>query len=393
MASGQFTREPENFNDITEEICFFISQRPDHFKAQLLTEINDTNKILELRSKLHSGDFDQAKVYIEECESESNPEIRAEALLGKSRLLCYEGLWQDCLLVAEEGLKLNPIMLTKLSLLQCQAIALFELGIIESALKNCNLILSQKKLYPEAVAVRYSNFLKLRCLIHLKKESEVKPELDTLWSLLAENKELDLDFLLCLLRVEIDLNRKLQLPIANLALFSFKVAQALGDPLYEGLALLDLLSSNSDSTEIEKELAPYREKFNKIDRLFQYYSSKDPQCLTSRSLVATSFENHSLNLSSNSKFFIYSARGLIFNLGAPKATQLPENIDWVIFKDLMKDGFVSRSDMFEKLWKQKYFYDKHDGVLRTFLHRLKKTSSIPIESEKGIITLKDTLFI
>ncbi|MEM7646637.1 MAG: hypothetical protein AAF203_07000, partial [Pseudomonadota bacterium] len=270
-----------------EKICFYTSHGSKGDQALYLIQKNGNEDLLSLRTYVNTGHFKKAKALLENETQSKDSEVQAEYLLQKARLHGFEEDWRGCVEFCEQGLALRPMEITQLSFLQCRAMAFYELGFIGNALYECNLILSQEKLYPESMAVRYAWPLKIKCHLAQGNLEVSRPILHRLWSDFFK-KGYELDSLLTLLRLEIDFCRAEKRPIDGLAKASFAVAKLLGDRLYEAMSLFDLQSAHSvENQSLKAQLDLYAGEFKKIKSWRNQICDRKPQFTSVERILRT----------------------------------------------------------------------------------------------------------
>ncbi len=395
LASQPVGSPPPTGDQSLQQICFYTSIDLDSARATIAaTPSLPDSQILNLRVLTIRGEFQAAKKILQKSNQINDKATRAEFLLAQAMVVGHEGQWADVVSVCENGLHLEPVLITRLSLLQCRAMALFELGHYDSALKDCEAILSQEMIYPSAVPVRYAKVLKVRALLGLNRVQDAGVAMNERWLQLESESFLNLDELLTLLRLEIDFNRSKSLPIRDLAMSCIEVCDYLGDPLYRALAEVDLYTTFKRAPQwLTDSLNKSGERFVKVQSFLQEYECGEASTASSRQILRTIKESDNLPATKRRPQFIFKAsRGVVFNLANRTTHYLPKTTDWERFSKLVKGKTLSKEDFFREFWDQKYFYQKHDGVIRAFLFRLKKKTGIKAESHRGHISFPQVAF-
>ncbi len=395
LASQPVGSLPPTSDQSLQQICFYTSIELDSARATIAaTPSRPDAQILDLRVLTIRGEFQAAKKILQKSKQINDKATRAEFLLAQAMVVGHEGQWADVVSVCEMGLRLEPVLITRLSLLQCRAMALFEMGHYDSALKDCEAILSQEMIYPSGVPVRYAKVLKVRVLLGLNRVQDAEVAMNERWLQLESEAFLNLDELLTLLRLEIDFHRSKGLPIRDLALSCIQVCDDLGDPLYRALAEVDLYATFQRPPQwLTDSLKNSRERFVKVEGFLKEYQRGEASTSSSRQVLKTVKESDDFPERTRRPQFIFKAsRGVVFNLPNRTTHYLPKTTDWERFSELVKGKTLTKEDFFSEFWDQKYFYQKHDGVIRAFLFRLKKKTGIKAESHRGHISFPHVAF-
>ncbi len=374
------------------QICYYTSVEFNLGKANFIYQsIPQDNELLKLRLNVMSGDFAKAREVFKKVDKFEDNDTKADYCLAETQTLCHEGQWVGAVSVAEKGLRLSPAVITQISLIQCRAIALYELGELNKALKDCEMVLSQQKLYNRAVAVKYSKILKAKIYLAMGETERATSLARSLFQF-SDNEPLDIDLLLSLLRLKIDTHRSLQKPISHLASACFVIANALQDPLYAAMAEFDFYTAaENPDFKLRNPLVQKGQSFAKLKHWLANFDAKVSRSTSEQRHLLTVKENRWVKNSEPIRFLI-SEEGYLFDLNELRSYRLKTTLKLAPLVQTMQNGPIERSCFFENIWKQKYNYEKHDGVIRSFLYRLRKNTPLQISSHSGKIHFDAALF-
>lgn len=292
--------------------------------------------------------------------------------------------------------------IARLTFLQIRSAAWFELGEWEKCLADVESIGALQLLYPDAQGAFYAEVLAVKALAR-KSESSAASEnryLELLERVLVRRPRLNADTLLTLLRLRIDLRRVVHGPTAELALASHRLAEAMGDRLYAALAVVELRYGESSSLREEAiaRLPELRKNFDKVDRLLAEAERAQPVSTTARTLresaVAPLFDARTLEgvkprgLVALGPAGDYDLRVDLETLDvSPLAKTLQEKSRLILLA--LAEGALSREELFRRVWKLRFDPERHDGILRNALLRVRKQAGCAVVSEDGFVALAD----
>jgi hypothetical protein len=350
------------------------------------------NPLEKIRIQLVRGHCEEARELIDQ-ESKSSS-VDPELLLEKARLESYSGRWNESLEFCNELLNASPVGLTRMTALQVRANVFCELGYYAQASSDLEKIDSLSLLFPFAQAVFYGRLLKAKLGILCNKEA---PEVSQLLAALhSKDKKLDLDSTLSLCRL------KFVQEVCGEGLHSIiyshcarDLARALGDPLYQELAELEIfLASRRQKTNVVQELQKFSEssRFARIQNLVQELrdlisgpsGATVPPSTTAKLLfklwnsqndLAPAPEQIEAIVVLNRQVTIRVSGGALQTFTGPQQ----------LFKAaaLLAPGPMHKDEFYCQLWNEKsYFMEQHDPKIRLVLCKLRKKLGLNVISEE-----------
>lgn len=389
-AHGQLS-EPKS---AAEAIYQSLAVDPNARQTEFLATTNPDLLLPAIRSALLRGDFERAEKKLAELAREQDEVAQTECLVDRARLAAFRGLWSQCREICEESLHRKSDPVTQLSVLQIRSVALMEMGRLTEALNDVEMVLSQAESYPRAVAIGFCKAQRIRILMRERGPRAVAPDIADLWLETISTEPLNLDLVLVLLRLEIDRCRLLGLPYTPFAQACCRVADVLGDRLYEGLAILDLVAGvEKPGDTLIRILTGYIEEFSRMRRLYEDASSETSVTVSGQALRMSKREVLELDELPRQSLILLREPACVIDLREHKAKCISGNQEWLALANELASAGVEKSVFFQKMWNQKYSPELHDGVLRTFLSRLKSKSGLVLKNERGLLSLPDVLVL
>ena len=375
-------------------------------KAEALLYTEPADPFQELRTLLSRGQFEDAEKKLAELNSSLDATAvhsRVELYLDQSRLAAYRNDWIKSLELCNEGLALNPTVVTRMTLLQVRSLALFELGQFAGARKDIDLISSLATLFPATPNAFYAGVLKARIAARTGGVQAGFAQLMPLRKHLQQATSGGRDLLLTLLRTEIDLLRLNDQNITAHAVACFVLAEQMGDELYAGLAFLDLYLSVSLEFRkaLEGTLKVYSSRFEKLRSLLNEVETGIPGSTSSKTIkMAVAIAASPDFLSQAALTAPQQIKSLVL-LSAHQVIELdPFRIRTTEFQEkamavlqIMKAEPILKAELMKRVWNVKYSSHLHDSVLRTTFTRLRKTTGATIRSAEGKVTLEGVLIL
>jgi len=386
--------EPAKDDNPLEALCRSTSVEADARQSELLSSLHPELKILGIRSHLLRGNLTEAQKKIGELENDDDEITRTEIALEKSRLAAFCGKWDDCLKLCNLGLSLKAPLITHLCLLQVRAVAFFEMGAFPQALNDSEMIISQEALLPQAVAINFSKAQRVKILLMMGNQNMAKASLGELWTTFSHGSYFNLDQLLVLLRLELEERRVMEKPHAQVAHACLRVARALGDRLYEGLALLDLMAALPKPDPILHKVSKnFENEFSRLRKLKEDCSQDTPETTTGRLLKKAFKEDVPIEQARKISQIIIGERKILVDLERKCTIDLSSSLHWLEQAAKLATTGIPKEEFFKSVWKMKYAPHLHDGVMRIFCHRQRKKFGLKLLSEGGRISLTETLVI
>jgi len=371
----------------------------DFKKAEALYLSGPLEVSQEIRTLLARGHLEEAEQELAKW-AESAPAIvnDPEYLLEEARLHAYNNDWVKALNSTTQALARSPTGITRLTVLQVQALAYFELGLLEKSLVDIEKIEALTKLYPKSISAFYSQVLKVRVLAHSRFQAMARTFLDKLWCEQLGG-DFNADKLVVLLRAESELSRCMDLPFdPSVVLATEIVAESIGDRLYAALARAELHLSNARSFELEEAVTQDRQKFKRVDQLIHAVAeTNQPATSTARSLYKAHLKNHhfpfvGVERDFKNILFIKFKTIVSFEPFAFKSLKTVTQPFKVVCA--LAEGPLSKPMLFSKVWgHQKYTAHLHDPLIHQLLFKVRKELGLAVRVNDGLVSLNKALVV
>lgn len=389
----------ENSKNSEEACVAFIAQavHSDAHLAEAYTKSQVTDPLSEIRALIHRGKIEEAHNLINRYKEQfgSSHIFFSELLQEEARLFLFDGDYGLGLKLTQQILELNPPPISRLALMEMQALALFELGEFGAALNILNETQALAKLFPFCVSSHYLKSLEIKIRARIYNVEVAQKMLNEAMVSAIKEQNLNYDILSTLIRAQIDLLILSQRDFSHWALAEYWIASSMGEDLYIGLALVHLYYSKSykNYDPFTKQLFAFERRFKRIQRLLQEINAGEhaiqPQ------LQADSASN-SFNPSEGPQALFLRGVGALVLLNK-------NNLRYKIFdsQDHIPKALVTigskpctKEEFFKLNWEQrKYVPHLHDGVIRHLVFRIRKKTGLSLQFEKGILSLPGFLIL
>jgi len=205
-----------------------------------------------------------------------------EIQLDEALMANAQADWSRAAELATRALANKSSAVSTRTLYQIRALALFEQGRFSESLADLESAESLCEILPKSSAGFYAKVLKAKVLARTRDLSLGRSFLNTLW----KQEDLNSDLLLALLRAEIDLRRLERKPLLDLCVYSYHVAQHLGDLLYTNLALVDIYYSAlwEDRAPLKASIEQGKAAYVRIQKLCDEIQSEYPFSTTAQTI-------------------------------------------------------------------------------------------------------------
>jgi hypothetical protein len=328
-----------------------------------------------------------------------------ELLAEEMRLEAMRGNWKKSLELIDHLLVLEPTLLARLELHQVAALCHFEIGDFSRALAALDRTEALQESFRYSDESLYSKILKCKILARTEGMDLGRNLLNQLWHAQIESKSLTLNALSALLRAEIDFARLESRTCLSLAHASYLIAEAMGEKYYSALAFLDYYLSLPVSYRpfLEARLLTLSSEFPRIETVLKELAPGAAFLSTSVSAakgtpiinevgdVTRSFRNE---LHHGLKTIILCDHQIIIRLNPFRVNYAKSQSQIFELASALQFETVEKPKLFEVLWgKQKYSSLKHDGLIRSLLHRARKRFDIDATINKEGVLLNSTLVV
>jgi hypothetical protein len=419
-------------------------------KAEALGMLGTPELLQQMRTSLARGNFLEAqnhlnhwnsqyqnqKPSVNSCENqvsgtklESNSD-EGEWLLERLRLAAFERRWLEVTVVCETELPSSLMPLTRISILQVHALALYELGQFTLALRALEKIQSLATLYPVSQSAFYAKILQAKILATAGDFYQADKIRRELWMTELNQVHHGLNGFLTLLRLDASLKRlRGQNPRPEI-LAGMKICQLMGDGYYESLSHFEVLLSTewsnannivalnfeSDS-EIQKQApslgnlcAQGLKNYLGLDRLWQevtegVHSATVRELTQQRKFSHNNLENE-LHEAYRAKRCVFMKEGFIFELAPVRILQVdPSTQLWRAMQFIAENQKneaksngnqlgTSKETLFTHLYPQlPYLKWKHDPLLFQLARRMRQKLDVDLVLKNGCFSIEACLFV
>jgi tetratricopeptide (TPR) repeat protein len=233
---------------------------------------------ITLTERVHP--FLRARAFI--MRGKLKPAADTEIQLEEASTANAQADWSQAAELATRALANKPSAVSTLTLYQIRSLALFEQGRFSESLADLESAESLCEIFPKSSAGFYARVLKAKVLARTRDLSLGRSLLNTLW----KQEDLNSESLLALLRAEIDLRRLERKPLLDLCIYSYHVAQHLGDLLYLNLALVDIYYSAlwEDRISLKASIEQGKSSYVRIQKLCDEIQSEYPFSTTAQTI-------------------------------------------------------------------------------------------------------------
>jgi hypothetical protein len=358
--------------------------------------------LLEIRALLFRGRHSEAESVIQQIKDFDDEKELAEVLLERVKLAALDGDWRLCLDLALSIRAKALVAISRLTLLQLEALALFELGqwdLSESCLERVESLATS---FPNCTSVIYARILRIKIASRRKGAEFGLSELDAFWKELIAKEQLDLNLVQALMRLEIDLFRLAGRPHFEQAQAAILLAEAMGEKLYFALGKLDefYAAPLECRSQFEREARDAAKEFKRVNALLKEVDEETEDCSSTARAILTylgSSKKPKMNVlqENKHKFIFLARRGILISLQDGKCSSLelfPRIRQCLIA--IGKHGPVSKREFFSHIWgKQKYVPHLHDDLIFSMQQRMRKKFGLKLASARSTLTVPFLLYI
>jgi len=326
--------------------------------------------------------------------------VLTELLLEEARIAILEGNWAAGFTAASSAFSKKPSAVTRLTLLQVRAAALFELGEFPAALRDLDTAESMITLFKNGSLPIFIKTLKSKLLARVHGEKAAEIYLNEAWKWTLENNELSFDNLIVLLRAQAELKLlRGENPLQEI-LAHQRLAEAQGDRLFSALGVLELYYLLGKSEGLKLKLDAFASEFSRVKKLVEE-KEKSAELKSTSALTLKKLEELGLEKSAahqtlvNVKSIVLATRKVIIHVSPFQVVDsiLQEKLFEAIA--ILSKGPVAKTDFFKTLWKMpKYIPHLHDSTLRALLSRIRKTTGLEIKTlPSGILEMPGVVVV
>lgn len=367
-------------------------------EAIALTE--PINPIMQLRAHMFRGNLKNAKKMIQEITEDSHFErhrpLLAEITLEQARLSAFAGDYAQCAGLCTMALGMNPTAVSKSTLYQIRALAWYELGEFQEALRDLDAVDSLQALLPYSSSSFYSKIIRIKVESLCQGPESARSMLNNIWEQKTA-QSLDPDTLLTLIRAEVDLKKREQADTYQWALASYKTAHFIGDKLYAALGKLDVLCASGQrvlKTAMNGDVAEFR----RVERLIEEMSGEHEDiCTTARGWLNYSQRKVSdINTQPIEAFqsLVLLSKKLVISFNPYQVVELQASSIFLKVIETLSDGPMQKALFFQKVWRMsQYRPHLHDTLVRVTLSNMRKSLKIEMKSQGGMVSLPSTIVV
>ena len=339
----------------------------------------------KVRTLLSRGKLEEAGRLIEKQVSKETL-ARSENQLEKARLLSFGGKWVGSIQLCTELLNSEQLAgISRLTVFQIRANALFEVGEFHKSLRDIENAEPLLLIYPSAPSGFYLKILHVKVLLKLGETTAADYARNLLVSTSTQKAAISSDELLALFRLESYVARQKKLPFKNWAYCAYVLSKAMGDDLYAGLALVEWsLGQESMSQDALGMLEHYRRRFSRVESLF--HEMKRPEKTEQKTEKTNETSDFVAWKDFSSQFLVILPWNLILNLDDVHAWSVHITPQIEQFLRYFQGNAVSeRGAVFQSIWNLSYREELHKDVLNTAFKRLKAATRVPFAARLGKI--------
>jgi hypothetical protein len=341
--------------------------------------------LLKVRSFLLRGRIRDASALVHDLKQSSHGDLElGEILLEEAKVAVCESEWLRCLELTAQGLALACAPVTRLSLAQTRALAYFESGDLWQASAELEACDSLGEIFPRSPSFLYARILRAKILARDTGPGPALLALSRIWEDLASQGRLDPDNILTLLRAEIDVLRVGGKPHLSAAVAAHGVAGAIGDRLYQALALVDCYFAGSDGlrASLQGPLQRAAAEFGRVRRLMKETASRSGTGISQTARTIREWEagipSRSLELEADfpqrlqASAFLFADHGQLVRLSPWSVHPLRKDGQLVHALSVLGAGTIPRVRLFSELWPREQYVPKlHDARLSSLLTRIR----------------------
>ncbi|MBX9766930.1 MAG: hypothetical protein K2X47_06635 [Bdellovibrionales bacterium] len=363
--------------------------------SEALCDLEGKDAIQKLKSLIRRGDVAEAKNLavglLETLANTDAPEVQCELHLELARIALYQGEWNQCLGHIQTASSLHPPAVTQVTLWQLEAAALGERGDHAQALRMIEKVESISKVFPGGNVLFYARNQRAKLWIKAERVNEGKRLLSDLWReyVPSESVDLSLDFLETLSRCELALASQTKTDGAAWATLSRRCSREIGDKLFEDIALAEFvlnqkLMGRPVAVILKKNLLC--SPFNRVKTIIAENQLEK---------VETAPNQYCPHEELDFRFCYLSARECVIDLQERRSTSVQR--DSVIARALTalsQNSFsVPLEQFFQTLYGLTYVKERHSGIIRTLMTRIRQQTKIEVLSKDGIVSCERAFLV
>lgn len=361
---------------------------------------NERHPIIQIRSLLFRGRLAEAQEVLKAAAAlQDDPFELSELLVEQSRIAALNGDWITALDLISEISPDRLLPLSRLGLLQIQALAFFETGDMTQALTCLAKVDSLSTSFPNCSASVYARILEIRILARDQGAARAWKKMRQLWSDLKRQGRINRNLIQALLRAEIDLCRIANVGHFDRAVASLLIAESMGESLYAALAVLDCYVTADDRNRkfFANRLEHEARTFSRVQSLCtEIFRSTEKISSTGR--VASGFsdrcENSEYDPARVVETLVLADANIALRLMTGQVIDTKPYPQLVNALRALNGRTLSKSELFATLWgSQKYVPALHDGLMFGLQQRLKTKMGIKLSIRNSGITIPTVLLL
>lgn len=390
-------------DSLQEEMYFVQTKEQNAKKIHAMTlgvESQSVDPLTEIRAQIFKGNFVRANEIIERAKDQFDASVLSELLIQEAKLACYEWQWNKSLILINQALQVEKKLLSRMTLFQIRARANYELGLWRDAIQDLELFYSLAEVYPHSPSIIYAKGVHVRILARNLSITMAEQMLEDIWE--QELKRvISADSLFTLLRLEIDVRRKQNESYLSRAVACKMIEAATGEGYFESLADIDISFASKEL--YEKYMSLVRVGAMKYVGIAQLVSeingSSDSKVIssTARSMVLQEGVNKTtageLDKMLGSKYIYIISRKILFSIDKLQTETLHAGSLATRLIEVLSKGPVRKSEIFSRIWGQKYSSKLHDVLLRNLFKRIRSRFNLEIVSVRGVVSMHGVHYV
>lgn len=385
VSQGKAPRVPEN--DLAFKSYEARMVHGDGRLSEALCDLDGTDPIQKLKSLIHRGDVEGGRTLaiglLETLSGEEKQDFHCELYLELARISLYEGDWDQCLAHIQTASALHPPAVTQVTLWQLEAAALGERGDSAKALRMIDKVESISKVFPGGNVLFYAKNQRAKLWIKEGRLNEGRRLLTDLWReyLPMESDKISLDVLETLSRCELALASQTKSDGAGWATLSRRCSREIGDQLFEDIALSEfVLNQKILARPVAKILHRdlMKSSFRRVRKFVIENALEGAETAPNRYCPQEELDF---------QFCFLASRDSVIDI--LQRTSYPVQKDSVIARALTflyHNSFsVPLDHFFQSLYGLTYVKERHSGIVRTLLTRLRQQTKIEVMAKDNTV--------
>jgi hypothetical protein len=360
-----------------------------------------TDPLQYIRTLIERGHIDQAaEILVTLKQSDAEIALDAEYLIECCRVKAFLGQWEAVISDCTKVFCLETSPVTRMTVLQTRATALYETGQWQLALKDIDLIRSFAKLFPESYSYFYAEILAIKIESTFGDIQKATRLLQHIWQTHLASSSMNQDQLLTLLRAE---GHVLRARGQNSLWASHAVmilSNLIGDDQYAAFARLELFFAGVNTISLQKQLAQDRQAIPLVNLLLLERELGVSTFTTSKLLAMTRLSAETLQEflpaleCQDPLVLVIPKYRTVVKLEPFQIVVTPKKSrPYQTLLTILDGSTLSKQELFEKVFAQKYVSHLHDSTIYQLIRRIRQQFKVPLQIADASISATNTLVV